>query len=71
MRWNWASVYWLAWIVVGFLPLELWALFSGQPQYTLSDQVWHLEGTGSTFARYFIAAFCVWLTLHMVFRLFR
>jgi len=71
LRWNWASVYWLVWICVGFLPLELWALWTRQPQYTLSDQVWHLEGSGSTFARFFIGAFCVWLTLHMVFRLFR
>lgn len=71
MRWNWASLYWLAWIVVGFMPLEFWALATGQPQYTLSDQVWHLEGTGSSFARWFIAAFCAWLFFHMVFRWFR
>lgn len=71
MKWNWASWYWLAWIVLGFMPLEFWSLFTGQPQFTLSDQVWKLEGTGDTFARYFILAFLVWLTLHMVFRAFR
>lgn len=70
MKWNWASWYWLAWITIGFLPVEIWALTSGQPQYTLSDQVWHLEGQGSTFARFFIAAFLLWLFLHMVFRAF-
>lgn len=71
MKWNWASIYWLLWIGAGFFPVELWALFTGQPQYTLSDQVWHLEGTGATFARFFVAAFLVWLLLHMVFRAFR
>lgn len=71
MKWNWATWYWLAWISVGFMPLEFWALATGQPQFTLSDQVWHLEGTGDTFARFFIAAFLAWLFLHMVFRAFR
>lgn len=71
MKWNWASWYWLAWIAVGFMPLEFWSLAAGKPQYTLSDQVWHLEGTGSTFARFFIAAFLAWLFCHMVFRAFR
>lgn len=71
MRWNWASWYWLAWIGLGFVPMEFWALFTGQPQYTLSDQVWHLEGKGSTFAQFFIAAFLAWLFCHMVFRAFR
>lgn len=68
--WNWASVYWLLWIVLGFAPLEFWALSTGQPQYTLSDQVWHLEGTGTTFARYFVFAFLLWLLCHMVWRRF-
>jgi hypothetical protein len=71
MRWNWASIYWLVWISVGFLPLELWALAVKKPQYTLSYQVWHLEGTGASFARYFVAAFLVWLLIHMVFEMFR
>lgn len=71
MHWNWASWYWLAWIVGGFLPVEIWALASRKPQYTLSYQVWHLEGTGSSFARYFVAAFLLWLLLHMVFEAFR
>lgn len=71
MTWNWASIYWLAWITVGFLPLEIWALVSHKPQYTLSDQVWHLEGTGSTFARFFVGAFIVWLFFHMVARQFK
>ena len=71
MKWNWASWYWLAWILLGFMPVEFWALFTGQPQYTLSDQVWHLEGTGATFQRYVVGAFLLWLLIHMVFRAFR
>lgn len=70
-HWNWASLYWLGWILVGFCPLEFWALATGRAQDTLSDQVWHLEGTGASAARFFIAAFCLWLLLHMVFRAFR
>jgi hypothetical protein len=66
MHWNWASVYWLLWISVGFCPVEFWALATSQPQYTLSYQVWHLEGQGATFARYFVAVFLIWLAIHMV-----
>jgi hypothetical protein len=69
--WNWASWYWAAWILLGFAPLEFWALGTGKPQYTLSDQIWHLEGTGATFGRYVVAALCLWLFLHMVFHAFR
>lgn len=71
MHWNWASVYWLVWIVGGFMPVEFWALAKGKPQYTLSYQVWHLEGTGMSFARYFVAAFLLWLLIHMVFEALR
>lgn len=70
MRWNWASLYWLGWIVIGFLPLELWSLFTGHQEDTLSDQVWHAEGNGATFTRYFVAAFLLWLLIHMVWRKF-
>lgn len=68
--WNWATAYWIAWITIGFLPLEIWALASRKPQYTLSDQVWHLEGQGASFARYFVFAFLLWLLVHMVWRKF-
>ena len=30
-----------------------------------------IEGQGATFVRFFVGAFCVWLTLHFVFRWFR
>lgn len=42
--WSW---YWLCWfiasIVVAFLGPELYALFTGHPENTLSAQVWRLE----------------------------
>lgn len=44
---------------------ELSAIFTGRPQYTISDYTWHLEGAGWTFARFFIAVSLVWLTLHL------
>lgn len=71
MKWNGFSVYWLFWIVGGFCVPEFWALATGHPENTLSYQVWHLEGTGMTFARYFVAAFLLWLLIHMVFEAFR
>jgi len=50
---------------------ELFALISGHPEHTLSYQVWHLEGRGATFARYFVGVFLLWLLIHMVFEKFR
>lgn len=71
MKYNWWSLYWLIWIGVLFMGPEVYALATGNPQNTLSYQVWHIEGTGATFARYFVAAFLIWLFVHMVFRMFR
>lgn len=63
---------WLAWLAA-FLAIELSAILTGQRQYTLSDYVWRLEdfSRGWTFVRYFTAAFCLWLGLHMTFGWFR
>lgn len=63
---------WITWIVA-FLAIELTAIASGHSRYTLSDYVWRLEqiDAGWTFLRYFVAAFCVWLALHMIFGWFR
>lgn len=63
---------WFA-LAVQFLVAELIPLALKKPQYTLSDYVWRLEeiNKGWTFARYFVAAFFLWLALHMVFKLFR
>lgn len=65
------SIYWAAWLLLGFGVPEAWALISGHPERTLSEQVWTLEGSGPTIMRYLVAAFCLWLSLHMVFRDFR
>lgn len=63
--------YWGLWLVLLFGVPEAFALMSGHPERTLSAWVWRLEGTGPTVGRYFIAAFLLWLLLHMVWRLFR
>jgi hypothetical protein len=62
------GVLWLLWIV-SFLGIELTALWTGHYQYTLSEWVWKLERLGRawTFARYFVAAFLLWLFFHLVF----
>lgn len=62
------ALMWVGWIAA-FLAIELSAIFTGHNQYTLSDFVWRLEeiNTGWTFLRYFVAAFCLWLFLHMAF----
>jgi hypothetical protein len=71
VSWNGWSAYWGAWIILGFCVPEFYCLFRGKPQNTLSYQVWHLEGNGATFARYFVFAFLLWLLIHMVFRAFK
>jgi hypothetical protein len=71
MQWNGWSVYWGLWILIGFFVPELYALFSGNHQNTLSDQVWHIEGQGATCFRYVVGCFCAWLFFHMTFGMFR
>lgn len=63
---------WIAWIAA-FLVIELSALWSGHPQWTLSEYVWKLEQINRswTFLRFLIAAFCVWLFGHMVWGIWR
>jgi hypothetical protein len=67
-QWNWWSVYWLIWLVCGFGIPEGTALGTGHSENTLSAQVWRMEGTGTTFARYWVATFLIWLSIHMVFK---
>lgn len=71
MHYNGWSIYWLIWLVGMFGGPELYAIATGHDENTLSYQVWHLEGTGATFCRYFVAAFLLWLFIHMVFETFR
>lgn len=63
---------WIAWIAA-FLAIELSALWSGHSNFTLSSYCWRLEQINRswTFLRFFIAAFCVWLFGHMVWRIWR
>jgi hypothetical protein len=58
------------WLVVGFFIPEMIAIISGHTENTFSDQIWHLEGTGSTFFRWVVASTFAWLFLHTTFRLF-
>jgi len=50
---------------------ELSAIFTRRIDLTISDFTWHLEGAGWSFARFFIAASLVWLTLHLSLGWFR
>lgn len=73
MTWAWRLYPWTWYaLLVLFLVFELVPLFAGKPQYTLSEYVWRLEDVNAkwTALRYFIAAFCLWLFLHMAFRWF-
>jgi hypothetical protein len=58
---------WLLWIAM-FAAIEFTALGSGRPQDTLSEFVWRIEqlGTPFTFARYLVAALCIWLAGHFI-----
>lgn len=75
--WNGWSVYWFAvWFALGFCVPEFYVLARGEPQNTLSDQVWRLEGNFGppwtwTFAHFFIAAFFIWLAFHMIAHIWR
>jgi hypothetical protein len=70
-HWNWWSLYWLLWLLIGFCGPEFYALARGESENTLSDQIWRLEGPGASFARYMVGAFTLWLFLHFSFRWFR
>ena len=50
---------------------EISAFAIGRANLTISDMTWTLEGTGWSFARYFIAAVLIWLTLHLSVGWFR
>lgn len=62
------ALLWIGWIVA-FLAIEFTAIGTGHRQFTLSDFIWRAEEVNRawTVLRFFIAAFCVWLLLHLVF----
>lgn len=70
------SLYWLLWLVVGFCVPEFYALLSGHAQWTLSEQVWKLEGLNDTdrttfwnpmtwsIPHFLVVCFMIWLLVH-------
>jgi hypothetical protein len=79
---TWGLIYWPFWIIlvsVAFLPVEIFALITGQAQNTLSDYCWHeLDVTRAlTFSAHGVAwwasliiwgFFVVAITLHIWYR---
>ena len=72
------SLYWAAWILLGFGIPEGWALATHNYDKTLSETVWRWCDVipGQTplqykFLHFLLLVFMVWLTGHMVFRLWR
>ena len=57
--------------VAWLLGWEFSALARGRTDLTISDFTWRLEGAGWSFARFFIAAGLIWLTLHLSLKWFR
>lgn len=73
MRW-----YWLCWLILGFGIPEAVALARKQYQDTLSETVWHWCDVtpGSTLAHWtflhiFLAALMIWLSVHLIFAIWR
>jgi hypothetical protein len=77
MDWTWAGYWWLAWLLIGFLPIELWAAVKtkGTPD-TFSEFVWWAFGirprkTGHAvkaqrFRQLILAGFMISLSTHFV-----
>ena len=70
--------YWLSWMVLGFGVPETIAFVRHRPQDTLSEWVWKVCDVtpGSTvfywtFLHFLLAAFMVWLSGHMILRIWR
>ena len=70
---NLEKTYILAYVLgaAWLLGWELSAFAIGRHDLTISDFTWQLEGAGWSFARFFIAASLVWLTLHLSLGWFR
>lgn len=73
-KWDW---YWLAWLGVGFLVPEVYALITNYKN-TLSETTWRWFGVMKneplnhwSVQHYVLMAFMAWLFCHMVFRIFR
>jgi|HubBroStandDraft_2_1064218.scaffolds.fasta_scaffold268340_3 hypothetical protein len=57
--------------VAWLLGWEISAFVIRRHDLTISDFTWQLEGAGWSFARFFIAAGLIWLTLHLSLKWFR
>ena len=57
--------------VAWLLGWEFSAFAIRRPDLTISDFTWTLEGPGWSFARFFVAAGLIWLTLHLSLGWFR
>lgn len=82
---NGWSIYWTCWFgafITAFLIPELWALFTGHPDNTLSANVWRLEQIAPgqhvwqwTALHVLIAGLLVvvlgWLLFHLAFGIWR
>ncbi len=68
-----AKVYLLAYAfgAAWLLGWELSAFAIHRTDLTISDFTWAVEGVGWSFARFFIAASLIWLTLHLTLGWFR
>lgn len=64
---NLQKVYIVAYLIgaAWLLGWEISAFVIGRHDLTISDFTWQLEGVGWSFARFFIAAALIWLTLHL------
>lgn len=73
-RWQ---LYWAAWIVIGFVVPETWALLTN-PRNTLSDTIWSWFGVKTgvplwqwNVLHFALLGFLIWLLGHMAFRIWR
>ncbi len=70
---NWWRLYWLGFLLVGFLVPEVVALVRSKPGDTLSEAVWYWcrVTPGNTFTTWtalhvFVALFMLWLFVHLM-----
>lgn len=66
---NWANWYWLVitglW-VVSFLVVEIWAIATGNRQYTLSYSIWQVRDQWEWFLPVFVGFFA-WFLAHIAY----
>lgn len=70
MKPNGWTLYWIIWVVVGFLLPEIIALSKPGKGDTLSEQIWMLydNSTFGKFATWMVTAFLAWTIVHFITR---